>query len=41
MSVEHGIVYIDYFGVLLCTTGDVLWFCEYMHDTMCIEIKEH
>ena len=39
--VEHDIVCNDFFGVLICTTGDVLWLCEYMHDTMCIEIEEH
>ena len=32
MGVEH---------VLICTMGDVLWLCEYMHDRMCIEIEEH
>ena len=41
MGVEHDIVCIDCFGVLICTTGDVLWLCEYMHDRMCIEIEEH
>ena len=40
MRVEHNIVCIDYFCVLICSTGDVLWLCEYMHDKMCIEIKE-
>ena len=28
MGVEHDIVCIDCFGVLICTTGDVLWLCE-------------
>ena len=41
MGVEHNIVCIDCFGVLICTMGDVLWWCEYMHDRMCIEIEEH
>ena len=41
MCVEHGIVCIDCFGVLICTMGDVLWLYEYMHDRMCIEIEEH
>ena len=41
MGVEHGIVCIDCFGVLICSTGDVLWLCAYMHDRMCIEIEEH
>ena len=41
MSVEHGIVCIDRFGVLIFSTKDVLWLCEYMHDRMCIEIEEH
>ena len=41
MGAEHGIVYIDCFGVLICTTRYVLWLCEYMHDRMCIEIEEH
>ena len=31
MGVEHGIVCINCFDVLICTTGDVLWLCEYMH----------
>ena len=39
MGVEHGIVCIDCFCVLICSTGDVLWLCEYMHDRMCIELK--
>ena len=39
MSLEHSIVCIDCFGVLICTTGDVLWLFEYKHDRMCIEIK--
>ena len=41
MGVEHNIVCIEFFGVLICTTGDVLWFCEYLCDRMCIEIEEH
>ena len=41
MGVEHSIVCIDCFGVLICTMGDVLWLCEYMHDRMCKEIVEH
>ena len=41
MSVEHGIVCIDYFGALICSTEDELWLCKYMHDRMCIEIEEH
>ena len=41
MGVEQGIVCINCFGVLICTTGDVLWLCKYMHDRMCIEIEEH
>ena len=41
MGVEHDIVCIDFFGVLICTKGDILWFFEYMHDRMCIEIEEH
>ena len=40
MGVEHDIVCINRFGVLICTTGDVLWWCEYMHDRMCIEIDK-
>ena len=32
MGVEHGIVCIDYFGILIYTMGDVLWLCEYKHD---------
>ena len=39
MGVEHNIMCIDCFGVLICSTGDVS--CEYMHDRMCIEIEEH
>ena len=39
MGVEHDIVCIDCFCVLICSTGDVLWLCEYMHDRMCIEIE--
>ena len=34
MGVEHGIVCIDCFCVLICFTRDVLWLCEYMHDRM-------
>ena len=41
MGVEHDIVCIDFFGVLICTPGDVSWLCEYMHDRMCIKIEEH
>ena len=41
MGVEHGIVCIDCFCVLICSTGDVLWLCESMHDKMCIEIEQH
>ena len=41
MGVEHDIVCIYYIGVLIFTTGDVLWLCKYMHDRMCIEIEEH
>ena len=41
MGVEHGIMCIDCFGVLICTMRDVLCLCEYMHDRMCIEIEEH
>ena len=41
MGVEHDIGCIDYFGVLICTMGDVLRLCEYMHDRMCIEVEEH
>ena len=32
MGVEHGIVCIYCFCVLICSTGDVLWLCEYKHD---------
>ena len=32
MGVEHGIVFIDCFRVLICFTGDVSWLCENMHD---------
>ena len=39
MGVDHNIVCIDCFCVLICSTGDVLWLCEYMHDRMCIEIE--
>ena len=41
MGVEHISVCIDCFGVLICSTGDVLWLYEYMHDRMRIEIEEH
>ena len=41
MGVEHDIVCIDFFYVLICSKGDVLSLCEYMHDRMCIEIEEH
>ena len=41
MGIEHNIVCIDCFGVQMCTSGDVLWWCEYMHDRMFIEILEH
>ena len=41
MGVEHYIVCIDCFCVLICSTGDVLWLCEYMHDRTCREIEEH
>ena len=34
MGVEHEILCIYYVGVLICTMGDVLWLCEYMHDRM-------
>ena len=27
MGIEHVIVCINFFGVLICTTGDVLWLC--------------
>ena len=40
-GVEHNIVCIDCFCVLICSTRDVLWLCEYMHDRICIEIEEH
>ena len=36
MGVEHGIVCIDCFFVLICSMGDVLCMIE-----MCIEIEEH
>ena len=39
MGVEHGIVCIGFFCVLICFMEDVLWLCEYMHDRMCIEIE--
>ena len=32
ICVEHDIVCIDFFCVLICSMGDVLWLCEYMHD---------
>ena len=41
MGIEHDIVCIDCFYVLICSTGDALWLCEYMHDRMCIKIEEH
>ena len=41
MGIEHDIVSIDCFGVLISSMGDVLWFYEYMHDRMRIEIEEH
>ena len=41
MGVEHDIVFIDCFCVLICSTGYVLWLCEYVHDRMCKEIEEH
>ena len=41
MGLEHNIVCIDCFSFLICSMGDVLWLCEYMHDRMCIEIEEH
>ena len=41
MDVEHDIVCTDCFGILICTMGDVLSLCEYMHDRMYIEIEEH
>ena len=41
MGVEHGIVCIDCFSGLICSTGDVSWLYEYMNDRMCIEIEEH
>ena len=31
MGVEHDIVCIDCFCVLICSMVDVLWLCEYMH----------
>ena len=39
MGVEHGIVCIGCFCVLICSTGDILWLYEYMHDRTCIEIE--
>ena len=30
MGVEHDIVCIDCFGVLISTTRDVLWLCKYV-----------
>ena len=41
MGIEHDIVFIDCFIVLICSMGDVLWLYEYMHDRMRIEIEEH
>ena len=41
IGVEHDIMCIDCFGVLICSTGDVLWLYEYMHDRMRIDIEEH
>ena len=41
MGVEHGIVCIDCFGVLICTMGDVLWLCEYMHDMVSYIVKSY
>ena len=41
MGVEHDIVCIDFFGVLICSMGDMLLLCGYMHDRTCIEIEEH
>ena len=41
MGVEHDIVWIDGFGVLICSTGEVLWLYEYIQDRMRIEIEEH
>ena len=41
MGIAHDIVCIDCFGVLKCSTRDVLWLYEYLHDRMCIEIEEH
>ena len=32
MGLEHDIVCIDCFCVLICSMGDVLWLCENMHD---------
>ena len=41
MGLEHSIVCINCFGVLICTTGDVLCLCEFVHDRMCIKFEEH
>ena len=41
MGVEQSIVCIDCFGGLICTAGDVLWLCEYMHERMCTEVEKH
>ena len=41
MGVEHDIMFIDCFGVLICSMGDVLWLYEYMLDRMRTEIREH
>ena len=41
MGVEHDIMCIDFFGVVICSTGDTLWLYEYMPDRMRIEIEEH
>ena len=32
MGIEHVFVCIDCFCVLICSMGDVLWLCKYMHD---------
>ena len=39
MGVEQGITCIDCICVLICSTRDVLWLYEYMHDRICIEIE--
>ena len=41
MGVEHDIVCINCFGVLISTIGYVLWLCEYIHNRMCIEVEEY